>query len=150
MAAKVSVWPEVVYFIRAGLCGPIKIGRASKIQQRLCSLQTGSTEELKVIGLMITNRAAELEAELLDCWSMLRIRGEWFRPHPDLVRFIQEEARSTEADFEAALEAAGAPIPDRVWKVEYPPIDRRPPSKPIRGRTMAERIRSYKESRGLV
>jgi hypothetical protein len=66
----------MIYFIRAGLSGPVKIGRADDPQSRIEYLQTGHYEELTLVrcidGSMMEERWLHQE------YAALRIRGEWF------------------------------------------------------------------------
>jgi hypothetical protein len=76
--------PEIVYFIRSGTDGPIKIGKASDVMRRLSGLQSAHAEELR---LLATTRAVT-EDELHQRFAHLRMRGEWFRAEPELLAFI--------------------------------------------------------------
>lgn len=64
------------YFIRAGECGPVKIGWALKPTERLRGLQTGHHDELRIIRLVDTERRGEVW--LHSHFSSYRIRGEWY------------------------------------------------------------------------
>jgi hypothetical protein len=79
---------SVVYFIRSGESGPIKIGLSStsKVEQRVSELQTGSPERLRLLGFVNGDRDAE--QFLHRCFASLGIGGEWFKPDPSLVSFI--------------------------------------------------------------
>lgn len=67
----------MVYFIRAGASGPVKIGYTSRdIKQRLASLQCGHPEELLLLAAVSGDRT--LEAELHQCFASHRLSGEWF------------------------------------------------------------------------
>jgi hypothetical protein len=81
-----------VYFIQAGGAGPIKIGATSKDspRHRLGDLQTAHYEELRLLGSITTQTS--IEFALHDHFKHLRIRGEWFRPDPELMEFIIREA----------------------------------------------------------
>lgn len=65
-----------VYLIRAGECGPVKIGYAEDVQSRLNNMQTGNHETLTVLRIFEGGQEEEsrLHARFID----LRIRGEWF------------------------------------------------------------------------
>jgi hypothetical protein len=77
---------EYVYFITYEN-GPIKIGKARSVPNRLSALQTASAEKLFVIGVM--GGGGPKERELHETFAHLRIRGEWFRPDASLMHFIQ-------------------------------------------------------------
>jgi hypothetical protein len=86
----------VVYFLRAGLRGAIKIGFSGSAQgaiERIRLLQIGSPETLHVIGIIPGSR--ELEKQLHVELSEWLIRSEWFRPtEPVLATLATELARA--------------------------------------------------------
>jgi hypothetical protein len=77
-----------VYFIRAGSSGPIKIGRSNNVDGRLSGLQTAHHADLKLI-LKVPGGAA-VESAFHAALSQYRIRGEWFQPDAEVLRFIEE------------------------------------------------------------
>lgn len=82
-----------IYFVQAGENGPIKIGRADDVYARLDNLQTGNAEELRLLVHVDGDRA--LEGTLHTHFDKDRIRGEWFRPSPELLQFIAKLNEST-------------------------------------------------------
>lgn len=78
------------YFIQAGPDGPIKIGLAEDVEQRLKELQTGCPDDLRLIGRMDGNHEKNLHQHFKQFW----IRGEWFRPDVRIMAFIVEHAES--------------------------------------------------------
>jgi len=82
-----------VYFIRSGPApdGLIKIGATWDPHQRLRDLQVGSSEQLTLLAVMPGDTATE--AHLHRAFAHPRVRGEWFRPTPELLRLIAEAAR---------------------------------------------------------
>src|SRR5262249_19980300 len=76
----------VVYFIQVGDTAPIKIGSTLNISQRLSGLQTSHTETLRLLTTIPADRFTE--RRILEQFKELRIRGEWHRPEPELLRFI--------------------------------------------------------------
>jgi hypothetical protein len=77
-----------VYFLRSGETGPIKIGYTGTTPNaRLSALQTGNPEPLRLIGAVPGTMADE--SRLHDRFSGARIQGEWFRPVPELLAFIE-------------------------------------------------------------
>jgi hypothetical protein len=78
---------QLVYFIQSGNDGPIKIGIASRPQERLAGLQTGHHDELRM--LCITAGGLEQERAYHAQFAEHRIRGEWFSPHPDILAEIE-------------------------------------------------------------
>lgn len=78
-----------VYFAQAIGGGPIKIGVAADVKGRLSSLQTGSPVTLH-IKAVIRHAGRAVESELHDRFGHLRSHGEWFKPAPELLAFIEE------------------------------------------------------------
>jgi hypothetical protein len=97
-----------VYFIRAGEDGPIKIGVAVRIAERLAALQTGTAAPLSLIREVPGSFA--VEAWFHREFKNLHLSGEWFsfdprmlsvNPPSDILR--QEQYR------QAAAISRGAP-----------------------------------------
>lgn len=78
---------DVVYFVRAAT-GHIKIGRSADPELRLRDLQLGSPVRLVLVGTIATS-PEDTEARLHHRFSAAREHGEWFRPVPELLTFIQ-------------------------------------------------------------
>lgn len=78
-----------VYFMAC--VGLIKIGYATSVKHRLQNIQTSSPGRVTLVGVMAGD--IEHEAELHERFSWSRSHGEWFRPTPDLLVFIQENAQ---------------------------------------------------------
>ena len=95
---------KIVYFIREGYFGRIKIGITDwkHRNRRLRQLQTGSPDKLYPLGYIIGGR--KKEKWLHRKFKHAHVRGEWFRPTLDLLWFILWRAR--EWDIE--------PLP--LWK----------------------------------
>jgi hypothetical protein len=68
----------VVYFIGHGKTGPVKIGFTADLDPmpRLRQLQTGSPEQLKVLGII--SAYASIERKIQSLLAPHNIRGEWF------------------------------------------------------------------------
>jgi hypothetical protein len=75
-----------VYAIQAGEGGPIKIGISDKPWERIETLQQANAE--KLIGLAAWHTLKSEEKELHREFAYARIRGEWFRPVPELVELV--------------------------------------------------------------
>lgn len=76
-----------VYFIRSEHTHAIKIGfTAGKVEVRLKALQTAHPYKLEVVGK--SRGTMEYEKALHSRFEELRLEGEWFEPHPDLLAFI--------------------------------------------------------------
>ena len=71
-----------IYFLRSGLRGPVKIGVAKNVDNRVASLQIGNPHELLLITKVKCKSRAHafrLENELHKIFARKKIRGEWFR-----------------------------------------------------------------------
>jgi hypothetical protein len=74
------------YFVQSVRGGSIKIGKTKQDpNKRLRELQTGSPEELQIVGLY----KGDIEAELHSKFKDLRTHGEWFDNKPELVSYIE-------------------------------------------------------------
>lgn len=86
----VAVPPELpdswVYFIQAGNDGPIKIGYSKDPYTRFYNIQMGSPIEHTYLGNIPGDRT--VEHALHHRFDAHRIRGEWFRPAPELLEYI--------------------------------------------------------------
>ena len=98
-------FPSYVYFVQEGDAGPIKIGRASRAEARLARIQTGSSHELRL--LCAVPGASVLERSFHVAFARDRLRGEWFRPTPELLRLVRELRRVW-----GAADRADAAAPD--------------------------------------
>lgn len=77
----------VVYFIgMEGDKSAVKIGFASKLEDRVATLQTSSHHELKVLAAI--KGTAKFEKELHRKFAADHIRGEWFRRTEAIEAFI--------------------------------------------------------------
>ena len=79
--------PQFVYFIQAGLLGPIKIGWSANVKQRLAAAQVDNHEELRLRAT--APGGPQIEARLHTVFHTAWIRGEWFRPVAELVELIE-------------------------------------------------------------
>lgn len=77
---------SVVYFIRMG--DLIKIGTTISIRKRVSQLS------LTMSHVLATEPGSEvLESRLHEKFAHLREHGEWFRPEPDLLEYVEEVKR---------------------------------------------------------
>lgn len=79
----------MIYFIRSGISGPVKIGYSkdiSGVTSRLSSLQVGNSKKLSIIGIITGDM--KKEAELHKTFAAHKIRGEWFKSNSDLLAYI--------------------------------------------------------------
>jgi hypothetical protein len=86
---------QSVYFIQAGTDGPIKIGMTHELKKRLGAMQVANHEELTV--LLFTPGGAAVEQWMHYKYRAHCIRGEWFKPHPDLLAEIAKLKVMTDA-----------------------------------------------------
>lgn len=86
--------PDIVYFIRCGRRGPVKIGKTFGTYQgamdRLKELQVGNPETLYLLGICDGGR--DLERQLHKRLQAHRLRGEWFKPTAEVMDVIREHA----------------------------------------------------------
>lgn len=76
-----------IYFAQAGEGGPVKIGWTAKPRRRFATLQTDCW--LRVDILASIPGSMRDEAALHERFRAHRIRGEWFRPVPELLAFAE-------------------------------------------------------------
>jgi hypothetical protein len=81
-----------VYFIQEGADGPIKIGYSADPQQRIRQLQTGARAQLHMLRTI--EGSMGVERRLHRQFAHLRLRGEWFKPEPELLAYIAGEQRT--------------------------------------------------------
>jgi len=106
-----------VYFVQAGIDGPIKIGWAIDPLDRVRELQVGNHEQLQLLMTVADN--GTLEMTLHERFRDLHIRGEWFRPEGDLADvlwlsgLVPHPETAREIEERQAIEAMHRrPVPD--------------------------------------
>jgi hypothetical protein len=77
-----------VYFIE--VMGRVKIGFAKDLADRIERFQTGCPTYLTIVGIIPGGK--DKEAEIHELFYEHRTTGEWFMPHPKLVRFIMDNS----------------------------------------------------------
>lgn len=87
---------DFVYFVTYEN-GPIKIGKAKNISNRMKTLQTSVPHKLKLLGVM--GGCDGLEKSLHRKFSSLRLEGEWFENKDPLISFIDKHSCDPEALF---------------------------------------------------
>lgn len=108
---KGSIAAQWVYFIECGEGGPIKIGIAQSVYSRMAALQSANPHPLECLVAVERIEARFLEEALHERFAEHHIRGEWFRPAPELVALI-DAFRTGEADAFRAHECTGRIIAD--------------------------------------
>jgi hypothetical protein len=85
---------NVVYFIRSGDAGAIKVGTTATLESRIRDLDCGP-EPLSLIGTVPGGRA--LEKSIHTALRPYRRRLEWFRPTPEVLDFVGRALADPEA-----------------------------------------------------
>lgn len=67
--------------------GPIKIGRAWNIRNRVMSLQTSSPQRLALIAVL--SNLEDDERKFHQLLADHRLHGEWFAPHPSVLEVVR-------------------------------------------------------------
>ena len=84
-----------VYFVQAGVFGPIKIGHTdSDPQKRIATIQTAHHEKLRLLACVQGSRADE--RALHQRFAEFRLHGEWFQASPELLDCIATSKRISE------------------------------------------------------
>lgn len=97
---KLLLWgvlpPEVegtIYFFGCETTQEIKIGITSgRVEKRMATVQTARGHKINLLATV--PGTTEFERALHDRFSQHRLRGEWFRPHPDILAYIGQLQRS--------------------------------------------------------
>jgi len=91
----------MIYFLRSGYDGPIKIGKVNMnerrhlhlqeeaVQNRIKLLQTGNPERLLLLKTVRSIDVGVSESELHKNFFHLNIHGEWFAPEKELLEYIE-------------------------------------------------------------
>lgn len=78
-----------VYFVRSGEDGPVKIGYAADVLERVHGLQAGNPELLTIVRIVSGSR--NVEARLHRHFADIRIRGEWFKYSDEMLEIHPDE-----------------------------------------------------------
>jgi len=84
---------SLVYFVRSGANGPIKIGVTLNLKRRLEMLQAGNHRALRC--LLTIDGDGTAERAMHSRFEAQHIRGEWFRYDGELRDFIRAARKST-------------------------------------------------------
>jgi predicted GIY-YIG superfamily endonuclease len=90
-----------VYFIQSGPNGPVKIGKANDVDQRLRELQTGNPKELHIRVVLIcasSSNALHMEKVFHRRFKRFRMRGEWFSNK--VLKMLREDSADEAMDRE--------------------------------------------------
>jgi len=83
-------WDQRVYFFKCLDCGLIKVGTSHDYRKRRTQIERTSEHVLDILGTVFGDRWTE--AQIHGTFGRDRVRGEWFRPSPALLRYIEEKA----------------------------------------------------------
>ncbi len=112
---KGSVSEKRLYFIRAGDNGPVKIGIADSIPERMATLQSASAVTLCLIREIPGNRAQE--QWLHQRFAEVRLRGEWFTFTEEMLTVVPPALHNRAGRAITANEAPSDPY--RVALEQY-------------------------------
>lgn len=87
---------DLIYFIQAELSGAVKIGYGKDPEKRKAELQVGNHERLRLITTC--EGSWREERWLHDRLKTHHIRGEWFRPHEDVLAVMCNPKKYLPAD----------------------------------------------------
>ncbi len=76
-----------VYFLLADDCNRLKIGFTIQLKVRVRELELSSPISLTLIKHIFGTY--QVEVAILAIWAKYRLHGEWFKAHPDLLKFIR-------------------------------------------------------------
>lgn len=77
-----------VYFLLNPADGRVKIGRAKNVGARVADLQTGHSQRLRLLAVVVGGRPVERAYQRR--FAKDREGGEWFRPSAELMACIDE------------------------------------------------------------
>lgn len=96
-----------VYFIQAAT-GDVKIGYAGNPRSRMADMQTAHSKPLKLLGAIPGDMT--VERSLHKKFAHLRLMGEWFKPEPILMSFIEGACFGRDVTDSGGPDTAVAPI----------------------------------------
>jgi hypothetical protein len=109
-----------IYFLRAGLTGPVKIGCCGDIKTRIVFLQQGNHRPLMLLREI--PGSPQKECWLHKYFHEQHLRGEWFTFHPDMMTVEPEDDHSTLKGENAKVQTfrkQGLPLNGERWTVKY-------------------------------
>ena len=87
-----------IYFIGNVELGAVKIGKSINPKKRLAELQTGSSRNLVLYGV-IDKVTPDLENTLHKILSDIQLKGEWFKLTDKLIRFMVSKTDEISYDY---------------------------------------------------
>lgn len=107
----------MVYFVQPKSGGLIKIGTSLKLSVRLKALAKEAGCPLVVLG--VVKGEQRKEKELHHRFAIHRERGEWFRPAPELIRYISRHTRRWDGEDECVRPRTKVPHLDIKIPAEF-------------------------------
>ena len=83
---------QSLYFLQRETGGLIKIGISEDVKRRMRDIERTSKSKVKILAIL-QNKGGKLEWDLMVHFRHLHCHGEWFRPGPDLIDFINSLKR---------------------------------------------------------
>ena len=80
----------MIYFVQQGNDGPVKIGYAAIVENRIRHLQVSSPYPLILLASSPGSTIDEKKIHAI--LKKHRLNGEWFEPHPEVFDFIKTQA----------------------------------------------------------
>ena len=103
-----------VYFIKMKRSGRIKIGYSKNVLQRAMGVRAERRSNVVILATMEGDRVAEKSLHLWFDW--LKIEGEFFEPHPELLDYIEKNATQWTGPLSIGWER-----PEEYWqRIEKP------------------------------
>jgi len=104
----------MIYFVQAGINGPIKIGITNNINRRIKELEKEAPYELNILAEYPGGR--KFEKRIHTMFQKFRIRGEWFRPEEELLFWMENIIITPTKIF---FDSGAKFIPTTGWEREH-------------------------------
>ena len=103
----------MIYFIRSGAEGPIKVGTCHEgaLAARLSALQIGNPNPCEIIATMDGDR--DIERQIHVVFRQHNQRGEWFDPDPEVLDFIKRNGKA----YTRPERYRSPVVDDHTWRV---------------------------------
>ena len=93
---------QLVYAIQSVNLKTVKIGYSTDVNQRLSNLQSGSPDELKIIGCWLGTESDE--KQMHGRFDYCRMHREWFYPSKELLEAVAERNQAVKTDTPGKLQ----------------------------------------------
>lgn len=81
---------SMVYFVRSKASGLIKIGTSRRLGTRVAALRGEAGSEVELLG--VVQGGLDTEDDIHAMFQQHRVKGEWFKPHAELMAHIAVHA----------------------------------------------------------